>query len=124
MNKTETHPNPSGVLPRWNIVETPFYARLCLGNATCFQVFAAWIDGARLFVGVEGQGAYTFGRYAHFTYVKEKLNVTSSDARALADWINTQLGIRHPTDEQGAYDDQYCEKGIEGAEKLHVGDDA
>jgi hypothetical protein len=60
-----------------------------------------------LFIGIERVGSYLFpiNYPIGYAYVSEKLFVPESDARALADWINTQMG--HKTEQQGIYNKDY-----------------
>jgi hypothetical protein len=57
-----------------------------------------------LFVGIERVGAFLFAlnNPVNHHYVSQKLYIPESDARAIADWINAQLGFDHP--QQGHYD--------------------
>lgn len=76
-------------------VELPFYGDVSLANGTQFRVgvFAVPRSASRIFVGVEGRGAYTFGSFVHPSYVSEKFNLPDSDANAMANFINAQLGF-------------------------------
>jgi len=96
----------------WSLKPKPFYGELPLGNGTLFTVgaFELGFDG-RLFVGIEGHGAYTFNGFVSWNYAAEKLGLLEGDARNVADWINAQLNIniigsgRGP---QGFYDERFC----------------
>lgn len=90
-------------------VAQPFYGKVSLANGTqfnvaCFEVLDGAQDG-RLFVGIEGHGCYTFGHFTHFSYAMEKLNLRESDARAMSDFINSQVeNFEH---QQGEVDERY-----------------
>ena len=101
-------PNRQG---KFNIVSTPFYGDVSLGNFTQYKVGIFRCANRRLFVGVEGNGAYTFEGWCHYGYVAEKLGLKfEGDARNMADFINCQLGIEHK--QQGTYDSSLCEDDI------------
>lgn len=84
-----------------------------LGNGTMFRIAAFFTyrhlnmsrDG--LFIAIERVGSFLFAidKPLHYAYVSNKLFVPESDARALADWINTQLGYK--ADQQGEYNPDY-----------------
>lgn len=72
------------------------FRRVALGNGTAYTVGAQWVmeDGENvLLVSVIDKGAYTFSRFIHWTYAKEKLNLLDWDAQNLADFLNRQLGL-------------------------------
>jgi hypothetical protein len=80
------------------------YFRVALGDGTAFNIGMVWVyDGEdrRLFVGVEGHGAYTFSKGVHYSYLMEKLKLFEWDAMNLADFLNRQLGRTGPA--QGKY---------------------
>ena len=95
---------------RWREVSKPFYGDVALGNGTQYKI-GCWItERNELFVGVEGKGCYTFPRWTHPSYVKEKLGLRfDGDAKNFADFINHQLGgIAEDYEEEGEYQDQFC----------------
>ncbi len=103
-------PDRNGVFPR---LDLPFYGPIALGNGTKFHfgILRCGDVGRRLFVGIEGHGAYTFGSFVHSGYAEEKLGLLPDDAGNVADLINGQLGLRDvPT--QGLYDDDLCAEGV------------
>lgn len=93
---------------RFSAVAFPFYGDVSLGNMTMYKMYLAFVPNGRFLVGIENKGLYTFEHWCHWTYAQEKLNLTfESDARAVADFINCQLGHIHDED-QGVYDERYC----------------
>ena len=99
-------PNKIGAEKRWPKydIET-FYGDLSLGNATMFRIGCFWTKG-RLFLAIEGRGAYTFHNWVHRGYVQEKIGLMEGDAANVADFLNAQLG--HPEDLQGYYNERSC----------------
>lgn len=85
------------------------YFNLALGNSTMFRVGVLLTEEGGIFIGVEGKGAYTFGHFAHWTYVAEKLKLAEGDARNLADFINAQLHDE-AFEIQGTYEANLCQK--------------
>jgi hypothetical protein len=96
----------------------PILRWINLGNGTLFRISAFFVrkkdkmpkDG--IFVAIERVGSFLFAIDApiHFSYVSEKLYVPKSDARAIADWINAQIG--HETEQQGNYCLDYLEETL------------
>jgi len=88
----------------------PLIAWINLGNATMFRIIAFFSYGGRLhpreglFIGIERVGCYFFNISPEISagYVSEKLGIPSSDAAALADWMNAQL--LNNCEQQGEYD--------------------
>lgn len=101
------------VLDYNNVDQPPLIAWIDLGNGTMFRIFAFFSRGgalrprAGLVVAIERVGSFFFrlDNKIAYQYVSEKLNVPESDARALADWLNAQLG--HDVPQQGEYTESY-----------------
>ena len=96
--------------PRWekiNISEIPSVYWLNLGNTTQFKIIT-FITKDELFLGVERRGCYFFTKDSdnYPGYVAEKLNLNSTDASNITDWLNVQLG--HKLREFGFYYDSCC----------------
>lgn len=87
----------------WQLLELPFYGDIALGNGTAYRIYLSELSNARLFVGIESRGCYTFSRFVHYSYAMEKLNLFESDARNFADFINTQLKVFDQKSVQGNY---------------------
>lgn len=104
------------VLDYNNLDQPPLIAWIDLGNGTMFRIFAFFSHGGTkrprpgLVVAIERVGSFFFALHRALThvYVSEKLNVPEGDARALADWINVQLGHEFP--QQGEYNKDYIEE--------------
>lgn len=78
--------------PYFEMEPLPFHGFVSLGNMTAYKIFVCQADQG-LLVGIEGKGMYTFGGWVHADYAAEKLNLPfRSDAAAVADFINAQLG--------------------------------
>lgn len=93
-------PTLKGIFP---IVKLNKVHTVCLGNGTQVRL-ALTEDSHYLFVAIEGKGAYSFGGFAYFGYVMEKLNMSNEvDARNVADFIGDQFGAS-PDTRQGRYD--------------------
>ena len=99
---------------RWGFCVThkPFYGDIALGNGTQWKIAAFFVPLAKMFIGVETRGCYTFCGFVHYSYAMEKLNIGEPDARNLSDWINCQLSI-NDTDykEQGNYEKNLISEG-------------
>jgi hypothetical protein len=90
------------------------YVRVALGNGTAYNIGMMWVeeDGETvLFFGLIDKGAYTFSRFVHWTYAKEKLGLLGWDAQNLADFINRQLGLTGKP--QGRYERPRAKKEVE-----------
>lgn len=106
--KWDTVISLSEIFPR------PICRWINLGNGTMFRIAAFFTsptfeDMPRfgLFVAIEKVGSYLFPITSPvgFQYVSEKLFIPDSDAKAMADWINTQTGNKFP--QQGEYNRDY-----------------
>mgnify|MGYP007064306531 CR=1 FL=1 len=90
-------------------LELPFYGRVSLANGTEFTVGVFCIrqgkQVGRIFVGVEGKGAYTFSANSLPSYVAEKLGLGETDSRSMADFISGQYGIHNQY--QTCIDEEY-----------------
>lgn len=95
-----------GVNKRWEVIILPFYGQIDLGNFTQFTIGMFSTLEGRIFIGVEGHGAYTFAHFVHWSYAVEKLKLLESDARNLSDFINAQLYCNEK--EQGYYQTDLC----------------
>ena len=102
-------PTTKGKFPKLTL---PFYGDISLGNSTQYKFGMFICPNGRLFVGIEGRGAYTFSGWCHCSYTQEKLGLRfRGDASAVADLINCQLG--QPLDFeskecQGEYHESMC----------------
>lgn len=104
-------PTTQGVFPK---LIYPFYGEVSLGNSTAYKMGVFKNPDGRLFLGIEGKGAYVFSGWCHWSYVQEKLSIRwENDARNVADFINCQLdheGVWLGHDKpQGQYDPKMCE---------------
>jgi hypothetical protein len=98
-----------------DLKSTPICRWIDLCNATMFRISAFFtyhhLDMPRdgLFVSIERVGAFLFpiDKALDHYYVSAKLYVPEPDARAIADWINAQLGYDHP--QQGHYNKEMLE---------------
>lgn len=88
-----------------NSYDEPIVKWIDLCNATMFRIiaFKTFRPKRCLVVAIERIGCFCFDmeRVKSWQYVSEKLFVSESDARALADWINAQTGLDH--EQQGIY---------------------
>lgn len=98
------------ITERWPLVlpefQSVWYGTVNLGNGTAFAIGMFWFldDGdRRLFMGVEGHGAYPFRGFVHWTYAAKKLGLLEGDAMNIADLLNRQLGHNEGS-AQGEYD--------------------
>lgn len=104
------------VLDYNNIDQPPLIAWIDLGNGTMFRIFAFFSRGGDLrprpglVVGIERVGTFffTINKPYSYGYVSEKLCLTEPDARAIADWMNAQVG--HDFDQQGRYYADYIKE--------------
>ncbi len=85
----------------------PFHGRISLGNMTEYTVGMFRPKPTVLFVGIEYRGAYTFENWAHWNYVREKLNLQEADARNMADLINF-INNHRDRSAQGRYQAEVC----------------
>lgn len=72
----------------------PFVERVALGTGTAIAI-AVWKDATGVVhIAIEGKGYYSFGHFAHWGYVMEKLfnGKFPPDAKAVANFINAVLG--------------------------------
>jgi hypothetical protein len=99
---------PSQLQNDLNIKTSSFYGEVDLGDGTSLKIGMFWVNDTRLFVGIEGYGAYTFGTYVDPSYAYEKLIHNKIDAGNLSDFINTQLDENYY--EAGRYDSQYIQE--------------
>lgn len=103
-------PTTQGKFP---VLDLPFYGDVSLGNSTQYKFGMFKCNDGRLFLGIENKGSYTFGGWCHYSYAQDKLNLRFlSDAKAVADFINSQLGHPIGFDDmvcQGEYDENLCE---------------
>ena len=97
-----------------DISKPPIIRWIDLGNATMFRITAffahSFHDGnprEGLYIGIERVGSFLFDlKLPKSTkYVAEKLNLPESDAAAIADWINAQLG--YDLEQFGEYNEDY-----------------
>ena len=81
----------------FDAVDLPFYGEVSLATATQFTIGMFFIEhgvsAGRIFVGIEGHGAYTFSARTHANYVAEKLRLGETDAKSVADFITGQFGV-------------------------------
>ncbi len=106
---------PNAEEPRWDLVvheHEPYFQKVALGNGTAFRILAVWCTefpgrGPVLAVGVEERSFFAFQHFVHWSYLQEKMKLLNGDARNLADWVNTQLGLYKPTMAQGVYSPPY-----------------
>jgi hypothetical protein len=86
----------------------PFYGKVSLANYTAFTIGMMRLQqgkqAGKLFIGIELKGSYTFGGWAHWEYIAEKLMLGEADARNMADFINTQNDVINQAPMQGKYD--------------------
>lgn len=105
------------VLKYENLDQAPLLRWIDLGNATMFRLSAYFVHGGYsypgrgLVVGIERVGMWFFkihsdSQWFRWGYVAEKLFLPESDARAIADWINAQIGFED-TEQQGEYNPTY-----------------
>lgn len=95
-------------------LDRPFRGDIALGNGSQFTFTILNTDdypGMKdegLFVSIDGRGAYSFKKFLHFEYVKEKLGLGEADSRNVADLINS-LNHNQKGDLQGHYQEDLCE---------------
>lgn len=101
-------PTLQGIFPKIDITR-PFYGPVALGNMTQYTI-GLFKNKEYLVVAIEGKGCYPFAHHAHWGYVADKLNLKyEADARNVADFINSQLGILTSDKEaQGYYYSECC----------------
>jgi hypothetical protein len=91
--------------------DAPIVEWIDLCNCTMFRLisFKTCCPRDSLFVGVELKSNFLFpvDKPIYWTYVKEKLCLYEADARPLADWINSQIGIDYV--QQGIYREEMIE---------------
>ncbi len=102
------------VLDWKDINKPPLIRWIDLGNATMFRITAffahAFHDGnprEGLYIGIERVGSFLFTltRAVNPDYISEKLGLPESDAAAIADWMNVQLGF--DVKQFGVYNEDY-----------------
>jgi hypothetical protein len=112
MNIPTLSPNKEG--QRWNKIDIGETSTICwlnLGNGTCYKIVTAFTN-YRFFLGIERIGCFLFTteNVKYPSYIAEKLNLNEkSDACNVADWVNTQLGIKDAP-EFGCYDLCYMDQ--------------
>lgn len=68
-------------------------ARLNLGNGATYKVLACRPEGGKLFLGIEGQGCYSFPT-ANFISPPEamrRFKLYAEDTNNITDWLNAQI---------------------------------
>lgn len=77
---------------------------VALGNMTQYNIWTYKSSHGEIFVAIQGRGAYRFFGFVYAGYSQAKLGLSyESDAAAVADFINDQMGWSH-NHRQGQYD--------------------
>ena len=104
------------VMEYYDFDQKPILNWIDLGNGTMFRIAAFFVHGfpeepsRGLMIGIERKGCFFFKMHSelepyHWDYISEKLYLQESDARAIADWINAQIGFE--AKQQGEYNENY-----------------
>jgi hypothetical protein len=104
------------VLDYNNLDQPPLIEWINLGNGTMFRLFAFFSHGGLkrprrgLVVALDRKGCFFFSleNKLSWGYVSEKLNLSESDGRIMADWLNVQLGFN--VKQQGRYKDEHIKE--------------
>lgn len=99
------------VLKYNDLDQKPIINWIDLANGSMFRIFAFFSHGGNFYprpgfvVGLERIGSFFFyiEKPFHYSYVSQKLNLPSSDARAMSDWMNAQLDLDNLVEQQGEY---------------------
>lgn len=99
---------------KWPIIPPNKLIRTSVGNGTEWRVGLFKTRPGKCLVAIERKGCFEFitGQFYSWDYVAEKLNMSESDARNIADFLNTQIGDKNYAEvKQGTYHSAYCSGG-------------